>query len=121
MTSARVQPFCRKFNINIGYYDGFRVCPRIITERIIALKLHNNHFCLIWNSDVVSFKKTIEDELESNFKVVDNVISDKDVKSFIKYEYKPKKVQSQLTFMLVNDIETFNIDRAVFMLFVYID
>ena len=25
MTSARIQPFCRKFKINISYYDGFRV------------------------------------------------------------------------------------------------
>ena len=71
--------------------------------------------------EIRCFKKTIEDELEPNFKVVDNVISDKYVKSFINFEYKPKKVQSQLTIMVVYDIETFNIDRAVFMLFVYID
>ena len=38
MTSARVQPFCRKHNINIGCYDGFRVCPRNITQRNTALK-----------------------------------------------------------------------------------
>ena len=44
MTSARVQPFCRKYNINIGCYDGFRVYPRNITQRNIALKIHNNHF-----------------------------------------------------------------------------
>ena len=48
MTSARVQPFCRKNNINIGCYDGFRVCPRNITHRNTALKIQNNHFCLIW-------------------------------------------------------------------------
>ena len=42
MTSARVQPFSRKHNINIGCYDGFRVCPRNITQRNIALKIHNN-------------------------------------------------------------------------------
>ena len=47
MTSARVQPFCRKHNINIGCYDGIRVCPRKITQKHIALKIHNNHFCLI--------------------------------------------------------------------------
>ena len=46
MTSARVQPFCRKCNINIGYYDGFRVYPRNVTQREIALKKHNNHLCL---------------------------------------------------------------------------
>ena len=100
MTSARVQPFCRKHNIKIGCYDGFRVCPRNITQRNTALKIHNNHFCLVWKSDGVSFDKAIR-ELKDNFKVVDNVISDKHVKSYIKYEYKPKKVQSQLTWLFL--------------------
>ena len=48
MTAARVQPVCRKHNINIGCYDGFRLCPRNITHRNTALKIHNNHLCLIW-------------------------------------------------------------------------
>ena len=68
---------------------------------------------LIWKTQNISFKKAIGDELEPNFKIVDNVISDKHVKSFIKYEYNPKKVQSQLINMIVYDIETFNTDRAV--------
>ena len=112
MTSARVQPFCRKHNINIGCYDGFRVCPRNITQRNMALKIHNNHFCLIWKSYGVSFDSAIG-ELKGNFKVVDNVISDKHVKTYIKYEYKPKKVQSQLTNMIVYDIETFSTIKCV--------
>ena len=101
MTSARVQSFCRKHNIIIGCYDGFRVCPSNITERNTTLKIHNNHFCLISKTDGVSFNKAIGDELEANLKVVDNVIPDKHVKSFFKYEYKPKKVQSQLTNMFI--------------------
>ena len=105
MTSARVQPFCRKHNINIGFYDGFKVCPRNITQRNTALKIHNNHFCLIWKTNGISFDRAVK-ELKDNFRVVDNVISDKHVKSFIKYEYKPKKVQSQITNMVVYDIET---------------
>ena len=112
MTSARIQHFCRKHNINIGCYNGFRVCPRNITQRNIALKIHNNHFCLFWKSDGVSFDKA-KKELKDNFKVVDSVISYKHVKSFIKYEYKPKNVQSQLTNMIVYDIETFNTIRCV--------
>ena len=112
MTSARVQLFCRKHNIIIGRYDGFRVCPRNITQRNKALKIHNNHFCLIRKSDGVSFDKAIK-ELKDNFKVVDNVISDKHVKSYINYEYKPKKVQSQLTNMIVYDIETFSTTKCV--------
>ena len=61
MTSARVQPFCRKHNINIGGYDGFRVCPRKITERNRTLYMYQNHFCLIWKSDAISFNKAIEE------------------------------------------------------------
>ena len=51
--------------------------------------------------------------MEKNFKVVDSVISDKHVKSYIKYEYKPKKVQPQSTKMSVYDIETFNTLKCV--------
>ena len=113
MTSARVGSFCRKHNINIGCFDGTRRNPRNITQRDTAIKIYNNHFCLIWKSDRISFKQVIENELKPNFKVVDNVISDKHVKSFIKYEYNPKKVKSPLTNIVVYDLETFNKNRAV--------
>ena len=83
MTSARIQRFCRKDNRKIGYYDGFRIYPRIITERKVALKMHNIQFCLIWKSDGISFNQAIE-EIKNNFKVVDSVISDKHVESYIK-------------------------------------
>ena len=113
MTSARIQLFCRKSNINIGCFDEFRVYPRNITQRDIASKKHNNLSCLIWKSKNISFNQVIENELKPNFKVVDNVISDKHVKSCINYEYKPEKVQSQLTNIIVYNLETFNIDKAV--------
>ena len=47
MTSARIPPFCKKHKFNVGYYEGFRVCPRNITQKKITLKLHKNPFCLI--------------------------------------------------------------------------
>ena len=112
MTSARIQPFCRKYNINIGCFDGTRINPRNLTQRNTSLFIYNNHFCLIWKSDGVSFEKAIK-ELKDNFKVVDNVISNKHVKSFIKYEYNPKKVKSPLTNIVVYDLENFNNIRAV--------
>ena len=90
ITCTRNQPICRKYNINIGCFDGTRINPRNITQRDAALKIHNNHFCLIWKSKGTSFNKVIEDELKPNFKVVDNVVSDKHVKSFIEYEYNTK-------------------------------
>ena len=112
MTSASIQPFCRNYNINLGYYYGLRICPRKITERNIALEIHKNHFCLIWKSNGISFTKALE-ELRNNFKVLDNGISDKHVERFTKFEYIVKKVQSQLTNMIVYDLETFTTDKAV--------
>ena len=113
MTSARVGSFCRKYNINIGCFDGTRINPRNIAQRNTALKIHNNHFCLIWKSDNISFNQVIENELKLNFKVVNNVVSDKHVKGFIKYEDNPKKVKSPLTNIVVYYLETFNKIRVV--------
>ena len=112
LTSARIQPFCRKYNINIGCFDGTRINPRNLTQRNTSLFIYNSHFCLIWKSDGISFDKAIK-ELKDNFEAVDNVISDKHVKSFIKYEYNPKKVKSPLTNIVIYDLETFSKDRAV--------
>ena len=33
MTTDTIQPICRKHNIKIGCYDGFRVCPRVIAVK----------------------------------------------------------------------------------------
>ena len=102
MTSARIRPFCKKYSINIGCFDGTRINLRNVTQRNTSLFIYKNHFCLIWKSNGISFDKTIK-EIKDNFKVVDNVISDKHVKSFNKYEYNPKKVESPLTNIVVYD------------------
>ena len=44
MTSARIKPILKKYNINIGYNDGLKVYPRSVTQRDTTLKIHNNHF-----------------------------------------------------------------------------
>ena len=73
--------------------------------------LYNNHFCLIWKSQGVSFNQAFQ-ELKNNFKVVDNYITEENVKSHFEYIYKPKKNESHLTNFIVYDIETHNTDRA---------
>ena len=113
MTSARIQPFCRKYNINIGCFAGTRINPRNLTQRNASLFIYINHFCLIWKSNGIGFNQVIENKLKPNFKVVDSVISDKHVKGFIKYEYNPKKVKSPLTNVVVYHLETFNKIRVV--------
>ena len=55
MTKARIQPFCRAINNNIGYFDGIKVFPRSVTDRDNDLFSYNIHFCLTWKSKKVSF------------------------------------------------------------------
>ena len=111
MTKVRIQPFCRANNINLGYWDGERVFPRSVTNRDNALFLFNNHFCLIWKSEGVSFKQAIK-ELDDNFKMVDNYITEENVTSHFKYEFTPKKIESPLTNFIVYDLETYSTNRA---------
>ena len=111
MTMARIQPFCRANNINLGHYNNDRVFPRTVTKRDSALYLWNNHFCLIWKSQGVSFNQAIQ-ELKNNFEVVDNYITDENVNSHFKYEFIPKKIESHLTNFIVYDLETYSTDRA---------
>ena len=111
MTKAKVQPFCRNNNINLGYYDGTRVFPSSVTNRHSAVFFYNNHFCLIWKSEVVTFNQAIK-ELKDNFKIIDNYITEENVKPLFEYMYKPKKIASHLTNFIAYDLETYNTDRT---------
>ena len=120
MTKARIQPFCKANNIDLGYYNDDRVFPRSVTNRDRALYLYNNNFCFIWKSENVSFKQAIK-ELTDNFKVVDNFITEENVKSHFEYIYKPKNIESHLTNFITYDLETHNTDRARPYVFLFID
>ena len=111
MTKAPIQPLCRANNINLGFYDDDRVFPRTVTNRDSALYLYDNHFCLIWKSEGVSFKQAIK-EIDDNFKKVDNYITEENVNTYFKYEFIPKKIESHLSNFIVYDIETLNTNRA---------
>ena len=106
MRISRIHHFYKKHNFYIGYFHGSRLVPRRITETVICLYIHENHFCVKWKLQNVSFNKTI-DEKKSNFRVVDSILCNRHVKCFNKFEYKPKKVHSQLTNAVVYDIKSF--------------
>ena len=111
MTKARIQPFCRANNSSLGQFDGTRVFPRSVTDRDNALFLYNIQFGLIWKSENLNFNQSIK-ELKDNFKIVDNFQTEEYVNSLFKYEFIPKKIESQLTKFIVYDLETHNTDRA---------
>ena len=88
MTMARMKAFCRAKNINFGYCDGIGVFPRRVIEKNKAINVYNSHFCLTWKSRGSSFNKAIE-ELETNFKMTDNIITEENVNSHFKYAFIP--------------------------------
>ena len=91
--------------------DGERVYPRSVTQRDVALKLQNNHFCSIWKSEGVSLNQAIKD-LEDNFKIINIYLFEENVKSHFECIHQPKKFKSFLTNFIVYDLETHNTDRA---------
>ena len=111
MTQARSQPILRKLGFNLGFYKRKENWPRNITERNIALKLHNNHFYLIWKSEGIIFHQGII-ELEDNFKIVDKYMTKEKVNSHFEYIYQPQNIESHLTNFITNDLETHNTDRT---------
>ena len=111
MTEARIQPFCRANNIDLGLFYGIRVFSRSVTGRNNALFLYKNHFCLIWKSENISFKKAIK-EWKDKFKINGNYITKENVKSHFEYIFTPKKIESHLTNFIVYDLETHNTDRT---------
>ena len=59
-----------RYNRNIGWFS------------------HNNHFCLIWKPEGVSFFQAIK-KLKHKFKIVDKDITEENVNSHFKYEFIP--------------------------------
>ena len=92
MTLARIQPFCKKNNIDIGIYkqNEKRILPRTVTDKSKALFLYKNHFCVIWISNAINFSKAVE-EIELNFKTINNKVTDINVNKFTEYKFNPKK------------------------------
>ena len=49
---------------------------------------------------------------KTNFKTVDNFITEENVNSHFQYEFIPNQIESQLTNLIVDNLETHNTDRA---------
>ena len=60
MTSAGIEPICKKHKINVGISTGRAITPRNITERNLALYIYTSHFCLTWKTQKISFNQAKE-------------------------------------------------------------
>ena len=88
MTSAKIQPFCRKHTVNLGVYcpQQKRILPVSIEERRACAYIHKNHFCVIWKTIKTTFTDAIK-ELENNFEYEPNHISDNILKQVVENKF----------------------------------
>ena len=84
MASAKIQPFCRKYNINLGVYKKKQrsILPKTVTERKFCLLIHNNLFCVIWKDNQSSFSDAIE-EMENFHRYEETQINNNNLKQVI--------------------------------------
>ena len=78
MKQAKIQPFCRKYSLNLGVYSHEQrtTLARSVTERKVCLFIQNNHFCVLRITAQSSFPDAM-DELQKNSKYESNEITDK--------------------------------------------
>ena len=115
MTSAKIQPFCKKHNIDLGIYDlkQKRILPLSVTERRICLYIHENHFCVIWKTEKTTFINAIK-ELEDNFEYEPNHITDNILKQVQEYKFPLSNEKDCLCAVFSFDLETVNVPYQEF-------
>ena len=87
MTSAKIQPFSRKYNINLGVYKKNNdQLLKTITEERMCLHIHDNRFCIIWKTNQSTFPDAIE-ERENNFKYEETHINDNRLQQVVEYKF----------------------------------
>ena len=115
MTSARIQPFCKKYNISLGVYNikQQEILPRSISQRKGCLFIHVDHFCLIWKTNNTTFSDAIK-ELKDNFKHESNQISNNILKQVQEYKFPKTNDVDCLSAVFAFDLETVNVDYKLY-------
>ena len=113
MTSAKIQPFCRKCNINLGVYNKKQrsFLPKSVAERRICLLIHNNHFCVIWKTNQSTFPDAIA-QIENNFRYEETQINDNILQQVIEYKFLVSYEMGCLYNVFAFDLETCNVDYS---------
>ena len=110
ITAAKIQPFCKKYNINLGVYkkDQRTILLKLLKERRICLYTYKNQFCLIWKTMNTTFTDAIR-ELEANFEYEANHISEDILKQVAGHKFPISNEKDCLYGVFSLDLETVNV------------
>ena len=100
MTLAKIQPFRKKYNLNLGVYNVKQktILPRSVTQRNICLYFHNNHFCVIRKKNRSIFPEY-------------NKISDTILKQVEEYKFPISNDKNCVYAVFAFDVETCNVEN----------
>ena len=114
MTRPKIQPFCKKHNVDLGVYDPKqKILPLSIKERKACLYIHENHSCVIWKTVKTTFTDAIK-ELENNFEYKPKHISDNILKQVVEYKLPISNEKDCLFAVFSFDLETVNVQYQKF-------
>ena len=111
MTQAKIQPFGREHNLNLGVYNVKQktILPRSVTQRSVCLYVHDNHFCVIQKIGHSIYPQATK-KLEDNFKHETNEISDVILKQVIEYKFPISYEKDCIFAVFAFDLETCNVE-----------
>ena len=110
MARCRMPEFCKRYKIDIGFYNlnSKRILPQTVKQKNICVNIHRNHYCVIWKKNRKDFLLNGVQEIESIFKYVKSNINEKILKQRILYRFPKHEIIDQLENVFVFELETHN-------------
>ena len=75
MTECRTPKFCERYKVDIGIYDlkSRRTILKNVKRKDICVYIHKNHYCVIWKKIRKDSLLNGAEEIERNFKHIENM------------------------------------------------
>ena len=115
ITRAKIQPFCRKYNLILGVYNVKQktILPRSVTERNKCLYIQNRYFFVIQKKNQSKFSDASK-ELEEIFKYESNEISDVSLRQVEEYKFPISNDKNCVFAVFAFDLETCNVENQLY-------
>ena len=101
--------------MNLGVYNLKQktILPRLVTQRILCLYIHDNHFCVTRKINQSTYPDAIE-ELKDNLKYESNEISDVILKQVIEYKFAISYEKNCMIAAFAFDCKTCNLENQLY-------
>ena len=112
MTLANVQPFCKKFHLDIGVYNLNRkkILPQSVKEKIFIHVYTKSIFCVLWKVNRNSVLIDTFVEIENSSKYGETQKFDIILKQVVEYKFPIPYELNCLINVFAFDLETCNVE-----------